>query len=97
MRIPTDPYGLEGLACDLARQLRPVNLLYLAELLQHHAHRRSSVLSAEQQWRDQPLEAGRSKLSCSAAVESAAPWRRDATERRRRELDKPERREPWRC
>lgn len=50
MRIPTDPQGLEGFANDLARQLQPLSLLYLAELLSKHAGQRRSGLTPEQQW-----------------------------------------------
>lgn len=50
MRIPSDNDGLEGFACHLARQMKPVTLLHLSELLAKHAERRHAVLTFEQQW-----------------------------------------------
>lgn len=50
MRVPTDPYGLEGFASDVAGQMKTSTLLYFVELLEKHAERRCAMLTPEQQW-----------------------------------------------
>ena len=50
MRVPTDPYGLEGFASDVAGQMKTSTLLYFVELLKKHAERRCAMLTPEQQW-----------------------------------------------
>ncbi len=50
MHIADDANSLDSLACDLARRLHPLALLYLSGALEGHAQRRMSILTAEQRW-----------------------------------------------
>ena len=50
MRIADDANSLDSFACDLARRLSPLSLLYLAGALEGHAQRRMSLLTVQQQW-----------------------------------------------
>ena len=48
VRVPTDPYELEGFASDLARQMKTSTLLYFVELLEKHAEQRRGVDAQEE-------------------------------------------------
>jgi hypothetical protein len=50
MHVADDNGSLDSFACDLARRLHPLALIYLAGALEGHAQRRISLMTVEQQW-----------------------------------------------